>query len=234
MSTHDQRDAAESAARPSTSPKAAPAPTSASDGLPDGGLPDGGRPDGELTDLPGARSVAAHRTVYDGMVWSIARDTIDFAPGVRFDREYVQHTGAVAILAFDPEHRAILVRQYRHPASTTFWEIPAGLLDHQGEDQAAAAARELAEETGYRAGSIEHLLDFFPSPGGSSEMIRLYVGYDCTPDADVDFQREDEEAEIVVARVPFADLYSAAIEGRLTNGTLLMAVLAYGARRENA
>lgn len=222
MSTHDQREGTESAANPVTSPSAVPATTPARDTL----------TDGALNDLPGARAVAAHRTVYEGMVWSIARDTIDFAPGVRFDREYVHHTGAVAILAFDPEGRAILVRQYRHPARTTFWEIPAGLLDHEGEDQSAAAARELAEETGYRAGSIEPLLDFFPSPGGSSEMIRLYVGYDCTPDADVDFAREDEEAEIVVARVPFAELYQAAVEGRLTNGTLLMAVLAYGARRE--
>lgn len=185
----------------------------------------------DLRDDFTARPVAEHRRVYKGMVWNIARDTIDFAPGVRFDREYVEHTGAVAVLALDKDDRAIMIRQYRHPAGGTLWEIPAGLLDIRGEDPSHAAMRELAEETGYEAERIEHLMDIRPTPGGSSEVIRLYVATGCTPGADVDFERVDEEAELEIVPVPFADLYEAAVRGDLTNGTTVTAVLAHGARR---
>lgn len=187
-----------------------------------------------LHDVEGSRPVAARRTVYEGMVWNIGRDTITFAPGVSFDREYVDHTGAVAVLAFtapcsgeDP--RVIVIRQYRHPAARTMWEIPAGLLDQGAEDPSAAAIRELEEETGYTAGRVEPLLSFFPSPGGSSEQIHLFVAHECTR-TEVDFVREHEEAEIDVQTVPFTELLEAARAGQLRNGTLLTAVFAYAAR----
>ena len=75
-----------------------------------------------LRDEPGPRPVAARRPLHHGMVWDLVRDTIDFAPGVRFDREYVWHTGAVAVLAVDPADRVLLIRQYRHPVGHELWE----------------------------------------------------------------------------------------------------------------
>lgn len=190
-----------------------------------------------LCDEEGARPVRAHRTVYEGMVWNIGRDTIDFAAGVSFDREYVDHTGAVAVLAFTPAQdgkmpEVIVIRQYRHPAARTMWEIPAGLLDQGAEDPAAAALRELEEETGYTSAKVEPLLSFFPSPGGSNELIHLFVAHECTR-IDVDFVREFEEAEIEVRTVPFATLLEAALASKLRNGTLLTAVFAYASRSQS-
>lgn len=184
-----------------------------------------------LRDEAGARPVAEHRHVYDGMVWSIARDTIDFAPGVRFDREYLEHTGAVAVLAVDDQDRLLLIRQYRHPAARTFWEIPAGLLDKEGEDPSSAASRELLEETGVVAGSLEHLVTTYPSPGGSSEAILVYLARDLQTEQSADFERRDEEAEIELRWVELPEVLEAIRAGDLTNGTLLTAVLAYAQLR---
>ena len=96
-----------------------------------------------LRDQPERRPVAARRLLHEGMVWDLVRDTIDFAEGVRFDREYVWHTGAVAVLALDEADRVLMIRQYRHPVGHELWEIPAGLLDQGGEAPHLAAAREL-------------------------------------------------------------------------------------------
>src|SRR5690606_15055648 len=124
-----------------------------------------------LRDEPDLRPVPAHRTVHEGMVWDLVRDTIDFAPGVRFDREYIRHTGAAAVLAVDEADRVLLIRQYRHPVGHRLWEIPAGLLDLAGEPPHVAAARELAEEAGCEPVRMSTLVDLRPSPGGSDEVI---------------------------------------------------------------
>ncbi|MCL6423523.1 NUDIX hydrolase [Brachybacterium sp. JHP9] len=187
-----------------------------------------------LRDEPSPRPVSAHRRAYSGMIWDVIRDTVDFAPGVQFDREYIAHTGAVAVLAVREDgngdrRRAqiLLIRQYRHPLQRAFWEIPAGLLDQEGEDPADAAARELAEETGLAAGSIEHLITTAPSPGSSQEEIRIHLARDLREAEGVDFEREDEEAEIEIRWVPCEEILEAIGRGALTSGTLLTAVLAY-------
>lgn len=185
-----------------------------------------------LADRPAPRPVAERRTVHHGMVWDIVRDTVDFAPGVRFDREYVHHTGAVAVLAVDAEDRVLLIRQYRHPVGHQLWEIPAGLLDVAGEGAHLGALRELAEETGHRAGRLETLLDLRPSPGGSDEVIRVYLATEVTElTGDDGYRRTDEEAEIEIAWVPLDDAVAAALRGELTNGTALAALLALHAHR---
>lgn len=183
----------------------------------------------ELRDGTDRRPVAESRVVHDGMVWDIRRDTIDFAPGVRFDREYVAHTGAVAVLAVDDDERALLIRQYRHPAGGELWEIPAGLLDIAGEDPAVAATRELQEEADLVADSLEPLLRFRPSPGGSDEEIRIYLARGLRTQPDDSFVREGEEAELTTAWVPVREVVDAVLRGDLSSGTLVAAILAYSA-----
>ena len=115
-----------------------------------------------LRDEADQRPVAAHRTVHEGMVWDLVRDTIDFAPGVRFAREYIRHTGAVAVLAVDEADRVLLIRQYRHPVGHRLWEIPAGLLDLAGEPPHVAAARDVVEparDVGDEAGHVAVAVD---------------------------------------------------------------------------
>lgn len=182
-------------------------------------------PDPEFRDLPGQRPVLERRQLHEGMVWNLVRDTVDFAPGVRFDREYVWHTGAVAVLAVDDRDHVLLIRQYRHPVGHCLWEIPAGLLDLDDEQPESAAARELAEETGYLPQRLDTLVDLRPSPGGNDEVIRVYLASGVRHSADT-FEREHEEAELVARWVPLSEAVRAVLEGRITNGTTVSALLA--------
>lgn len=179
----------------------------------------------QLRDEPDPRQLAHREVLHRGMVWDLVRDTVDFAPGVRFDREYVWHTGAVAVLAVDGQDRVLLIRQYRHPVGHSLWEIPAGLLDLDGEPPHVAAARELTEETGYEAGQLHTLVDLRPSPGGNDEVIRVYLATGVRETQD-DFERTDEEAELVTRWVPLSEAVAAVLEGRITNGTTVSALLA--------
>lgn len=177
-----------------------------------------------LRDESGQRPVAERHTLHEGMVFDLVRDTVDFAEGVRFDREYVWHTGAVAVLAVDAADRVLLIRQYRHPVGHSLWEIPAGLLDLDGEAPHIAAARELAEETGYEPRQLRTLVDLRPSPGGSDEVIRVYLATGVR-ESEQEFERTDEEAELVPCWMPLAEAMTAVLEGRITNGTTVSALL---------
>ena len=103
----------------------------------------------------------------------VVRHRQEFPGGVRI-RESVQHPGAVAILPILEGDRICLIRNYRIAVDTTLIELPAGTLD-PGENPAEAAVRELAEETGYRAGRIEKLGELSMSPGILNERMHLFV-----------------------------------------------------------
>jgi len=184
-----------------------------------------------LRDEPDLRPVVERAQVHEGMIFDLVRDTVDFAEGVRFDREYVRHTGAVAVLAVDDADRVLMIRQYRHPVGHALWEIPAGLLDLDGEAPHVAAARELSEETGYEPTGLRTLVDLRPSPGGNDEVIRVYLATGVQVD-EAEFERTDEEAELVERWVPFADAVTAVLEGRITNATTVSALLSLQVLRD--
>ena len=94
--------------------------------------------------------------------------------------EIIQHPGAVVILPLLDRNRCLILRQFRPALNRELWELPAGTLDVPGEDPQAAAGRELEEETGYRAGKLEYLCEFYTSPGILTELIRSYVATDLT------------------------------------------------------
>jgi ADP-ribose pyrophosphatase len=100
--------------------------------------------------------------------------------GVEHARDIVRHPGAVVILPIFEDGRVCLVREYRVAVDETLIELPAGTLE-PNEDPAEAAARELAEETGYRAGSIRPLLEFCMSPGILDERMHLFLAESLTP-----------------------------------------------------
>lgn len=184
-----------------------------------------------LADIHDPRPVAERATVFEGHVWDVVRDAVDYAPGVRFQRDYVRHTGAVAVLALDEQDRILLIRQYRHPAGGFLWELPAGLLDVAGEDPAVGARRELREEAGHDAAVLHPLVDLRPSPGGSDEIIRVYLATGLRAQDEEGFERVDEEADLVTRRVPAGEVAAAILRGDLTSGTLVAGVLALMARR---
>lgn len=180
-----------------------------------------------LQDDAVAVTVTRSDTVYEGRVWNLRRDEFTYGDGT-IVREYVDHTGAVAVLALDEEGRVLLIRQYRHPVGFRDWEIPAGLLDVPGEDPLEAAKRELAEEADLTAQQWNVLSDFFTSPGGSDEAIRIYLARGLA-DAPEVFARTDEEADIEVRWVPLDEVVDAVLARRLQNPSLVVAALAAAA-----
>ena len=108
--------------------------------------------EGEVADTVEPRPIIESVSRFEGRIWSIRSDTVDFA-GHQAVRDVQLHLGAVAVIAIDDEERVLLIRQYRHPVAMALFEPPAGLLDVAGEEPHLTAARELAEESGYEASS---------------------------------------------------------------------------------
>ena len=178
---------------------------------------------GPLEDVADAAPLVARETVFAGRVWDIVRDTVTFG-GDPTVREYMAHPGAVVIAAIDDDGRMLLINQYRQPIAAREWELPAGLLDVEGEDRLAAAQRELAEEADLVATAWRELVAYRPSPGGSDETITIFEarGLSAAPGVHA---RTDEEAEIVVRWEPVDAVVAAIAAGRVHNGPLITAAL---------
>jgi ADP-ribose pyrophosphatase len=159
-----------------------------------------------------------------GRVWDVRRDRFEFG-GEVLTRDYLDHTGAVAVVALDADDRILLIQQYRHAIAHRDWEIPAGLMDAPGESGLLAAQRELAEEADLQAGRWHLLLDEFLSPGGTSEAMRVFLARDLTP-VEHDYVRGEEEAELVPRWEPLDEVVEAALEGRVQNAVTVSAALA--------
>ncbi|GAA2514797.1 NUDIX domain-containing protein [Rarobacter incanus] len=170
--------------------------------------------------------------IYRGHVWNLVSDVIDLGEGGRVRRDVVDHPGAVAIVALDEQDRMLVIQQYRHPAQRKLWEIPAGLMDHPGEDPLAAARRELMEEADVSADMWHVLVDMYTSPGGSTEPIRVFLarGLSEVPVADR-YQRGEEELGMARGWVGLADAAAAILRGDIHNPSITVGVLAAVASR---
>lgn len=184
---------------------------------------------GPLADTPFPVTVLDSRRVFQGRVWDVRRDEIVYG-GATIDRDYVDHTGAVAVLALDDEGRVLLIEQYRHPNGYRDWEIPAGLLDEEGESPLAAARRELAEEVDLVADEWRLLSEIVTSPGGSNEVVRVFLARGLTATSDA-FARADEEADLIARWVDLDEAVAAVLSRRIANGILGYALLAAQASR---
>jgi 8-oxo-dGDP phosphatase len=185
---------------------------------------------GTLLEDDVATAVVSHsEIVFAGHVWDVRKDTFRYGDA-DIVRDYVDHTGAVGIVALDDEDRVLLIKQYRHPIGMREWELPAGLLDVNLEPAVTAAQRELAEETDYAAAEWSVLSEFYTSPGGSNEVLRLYLARGITAAAEV-FDREEEEADLVKRWVPLDECVDAVLARRVQNPALVIGVLAAVAAR---
>jgi 8-oxo-dGTP pyrophosphatase MutT (NUDIX family) len=187
--------------------------------------------DRAVADTPEEWPVHEVERIWDGAApFSVRRDIISAPdlPDEQFGRLVLEHPGAVVVLALDEEERAFVLHQYRHPASLRFAELPAGLLDKPGEDPLVAARRELQEEALLLAEEWTHLLTTYPSPGLSSERHDIYLatGLSAAPDRG-DFEPHHEEADMTSSWVPVSELLDGFLAGRLTDGPLGHAVMAY-------
>jgi len=144
-------------------------------------------------------------------------------------REIIVHPGAVVILPILADGRFVLIRVLRHTLDRELLELPAGTLDHAGEEPLAAAHRELEEETGYRAGRIQPLCEFYPSPGVMTELIRAYVATDLTKTAQNLDETEQIRVEIMSPQAALTALDCGEIKDAKTMITLLRWQRATGA-----
>ncbi|WP_029287652.1 NUDIX hydrolase [Cellulomonas sp. HZM] len=195
-------------------------------------MTDHGSTDEAPADLRAPRPVLEHTTIHTGRVWDLVSDEVDLGDGVHVVREWVDHPGAVAVIALDDEDRVLLLQQYRHPVLSELWEPPAGLRDVAGEPTVRTAARELAEEADLVASSWWHLLDLYTTPGGSSEHIEIFLARGLTPVPEGErYERTDEEAAMVPRWVPLDDAVDAVLSSRLHSPTAVSGVLAAAAAR---
>ena len=186
---------------------------------------------------PGAGDVPEEWPVHEveqvwkgGAPFSVRLDTLSAPsrPDQRFSRMVVEHPGAAVILALDDHERVFVLQQYRHAARMRFVELPAGLLDQEGEDPLVAAQRELREEALLLARDWTHLLTTYSSPGFSSEKIHYYLARDLSPAPDRgDFEPEHEEADMTTSWVPLHDLLDGVGTGRVSDGPTVTALLGY-------
>ncbi len=187
----------------------------------------------QVSDEPSPRRLLSSRKVYEGRIWDVVSDSFQLNDdGDTLVRDYIDHPGAVAILPMNDAGDVLLIKQYRHPVGMDLWEIPAGLLDVEGENFVVGAARELAEEADLIADRWNVLVDFFNSPGSSSEAIRIYLarGLSEVPGHELHV-RTDEEAEIELHWTPLDVAVQAVLDGRLHNPSAVVGVLAAAAAR---
>jgi len=146
---------------------------------------------------PASRTTAKvlrSKMIYKGPVFGLRRDEIIEPSGLRVTREVITHPGSVVVLPVFPDGRILLIRQYRHATRQFLWELVAGRIDH-GENPRKAAARELIEETGYRAKRFHTFLDVFPTPGFLEERMYILLAEDLTAG-----KAEPEEDEKITAQ----------------------------------
>ncbi|MFD7030553.1 NUDIX domain-containing protein [Streptomyces sp. NPDC059917] len=182
-----------------------------------------------ITDTAESWEVVDASTPFEGAKTAVRSDRVRMPDGTVVGRDYQVHPGSVCVLALDEEDRVLVLRQYRHPVRHRLWELPAGLLDVVGENPLHAAQRELYEETHVKAGAWWVLADFFASPGGSDEAIRIFLARDLAEADEERYEASDEEADMELMRVPVGELVRGVLAGELANPGLVTGVLALSA-----
>jgi ADP-ribose pyrophosphatase len=158
-------------------------------------------------------------------VISVDVDTVNFPNGTVGDLEMVRHPGASAVVPFldpsdDPDPRIVLIRQYRYAAEGYLYEIPAGRLE-EGESPEACGQRELREETGYSADSLEKLTTFFTTPGFTDEKIHIFMATGLT--AGESALESDEILDL--HSIPLSSAVEMVISGEIIDGKSMLGIL---------
>ena len=166
-------------------------------------------------------------------------DTIERADGSRSERDIAGHPGAVAIVAIDDADRVVLVRQMRIATGGLLWELPAGGLDADPatgapEDPTAAAARELEEETGFRARTWRRLASFWSAPGFTSELMHVYLATGIEPAGPDDRRGPEEDEHLRVAWRPFAEAIADVERGEIRDAKSVAGLLWVAHERASA
>ena len=165
------------------------------------------------------------RRVHDGRIVHLSLDTVRFPDGSVGELEMIRHSGAAAVLPVfghrdDSDPEILLIRQYRYATGGYLYEVPAGRRDGT-EDWEVCASRELEEETGYVAGSLERLTAIYTTPGFTDEIIHLFAAYDLSPGSMA--QEADEFIDLV--RLPLSAAMDLVRDGEITDAKTMCTLL---------
>ena len=160
--------------------------------------------------------------VYQGKVFGVRRDEVLEPSGLRATREVITHPGSVVVLPVLPDGRIVMVRQYRHATRQYLWELVAGRKEPE-ETPKQGAARELLEETGYRAKRLKVFLDVFPTPGFLEERMYLLLAEGLTAGE----AQPEEDEKIEVRAYKLKELKQMIKSGRLRDAKSLAGILYY-------
>jgi len=150
--------------------------------------------------------------VFRGKLLQVHRDLVRLPDGVSAEREYIEHPGAVMIIALLESGELVMERQYRYALRRDILELPAGKID-PGEPPLACARRELLEETGYAASSWRHIATTHPVVGYSDERIEIFLARGLTHQG----ARPDADEHLEVFKLPLATALDWVREGRITD-----------------
>lgn len=189
---------------------------------------------GPLKIRPGKPAkVLAHQTVYQGPLFRVDKEEINEPNCENVTRDIVRHGGSVVILAIDDSTKrdplVVLERQYRHAAGQSLYEVPAGKID-PNENRLAAAKRELAEETGFRAKKWTKLARYYASPGFLAEWMQVFLAEGLTPGS----TSPDEDERIELLMVPFSELLRLIDNDEIRDGKTMIAAMMYARMRAGA
>jgi ADP-ribose pyrophosphatase len=178
--------------------------------------------------------VIDRRLVHTGRYMVFEQDRVVSGAGSESSRDIVIHPGAVVVASLDHEGRLLLVTQYRLPCGGAMLELPAGTLNTNGgtvEDPFSAAHRELEEETGYRAGSMERIGGFWSAPGFSTEYLTLYLATELSLAVE-DRLSPDEDESLRLSRLHWRDAVAAVEAGVIEDAKSVAGILLLARRLE--
>ena len=158
--------------------------------------------------------------VYQGRTFKLRRDTVQMPNGHETKLDIVEHGGSVVMIPVDANGNIVFVRQYRHPTGMEMLELPAGTRDG-AEPPEVCAAREMREETGMAAGSLERIGAFYLAPGYSTEFMFVFLATELTPSP----LPADEDEFLRVEKIPARQAIEMALHGELQDAKSLAALL---------
>ncbi len=171
--------------------------------------------------------VVEARLAFEGKVFDVRVDRVEYRDGTTHRLDVVEHGASLGIIATPSDDEVILVRQYRHPAGTSLWEIPAGTSE-PGETPLDGARRELREETGYSAGRLRRIGSVWTSPGFCSEIMHLFHAEELAEG----LPQFDEDERIEIGRFTQQAAWRLVADGTADAKTLLALFWLKGPRGE--
>ena len=171
--------------------------------------------------------IIERNTIYKGRIFDISQDLVSLPGGKKHLYDTIVHPGGAAVLPVDAEGNVYLVRQYRPAADQMVLEIPAGRIEI-GEEPRASVIRELQEETGFCAETVEKLTSVYSTIGLCSEVLHLYYAEGLTQGS----QNLDEDEYISVIKIPLSKLTEMVLSGEIIDAKTAVAVMAYVLRKQ--